>query len=78
MNIQTNNLTQIHLVYQFDNGYGANVVRNSLSYGNKFGQYELAVLKNDKICYDTPITDNVIGFLSMAEVEEYLEKIAAL
>lgn len=40
--------------------------------------YELAVLKNGHVCYDTPITHDVIGYLTADEVGEILEKIEAL
>jgi hypothetical protein len=64
--------------YSFSNGYGASVVRNEMSYGNKSGLFELAVLKDDKLCYDTPITGNVIGWLYWNEVESYLDEINRL
>jgi hypothetical protein len=62
----------------FPNGYGASVVRHSFSYGNESGLWELAVLKDDSICYDTPITDDVLGHLTEAEVNEILDQIEAL
>jgi hypothetical protein len=49
-----------------------------MSYGNKFGLFELAVLKDGKLCYDTPITCDVIGWLYWNEVESYLDKISLL
>lgn len=66
----------------FPNGYGVSVVRHSFSYGGNNGLWEIAVLKGNKknwhICYSTPITNDVIGHLSKADVEEYLNKIAEL
>jgi hypothetical protein len=67
-----------HVIHEFANGYGASVVSNELSYGGKQGLYELAVLKNDEICYDTPIADDVIGYLTMDDVEELLTEIESL
>jgi len=70
--------------YKFDNGYGASVVCNDMSYGGKEGLFEIAVIKyngkNDrgKICYDTPITNDVIGYLTKDEVESILKKIESL
>lgn len=50
----------------FPNGYGASVINHSFSYGT-----ELAILKGDKekydLCYDTPITDDVIGHIGSAD-----------
>jgi hypothetical protein len=63
----------------FENGYGASVVKHSGSYGGRRGLYELAVLDNDgKLTYDTPITDDVLGYLSPKEVTNYLIQIQDL
>lgn len=67
------------LIYKFDNGYGASVVKHDFSYGGKKGMYEIAVLDNDgDLCYDTPITSDVIGHLNMAEVDKILVNISHL
>lgn len=63
---------------QFPNGYGASVVRNPHSYGGDRGLYELAVTDEAGLCYDSPITDDVAGFLSAAQVTRYLEQIESL
>lgn len=63
---------------QFTNGYGASVICHDMSYGGREGLYELAVLKGDDICYNTPITDDVIGWLYPHQVTELLGKIAKL
>lgn len=63
----------------FDNGYGASVVSFESSYGGKKGLYELAVLDKDgKLTYDTPITNDVVGYLSPEQVTEYLFRIQDL
>lgn len=65
--------------YRFDNGYGASVVCNNMSYGGPKGLFEVAILDSDgSICYDTPITNDVIGWLDFADVAEVLEKIKNL
>lgn len=63
---------------QFKNGYGASIVKHERSYGGNEGLYELAVLKNDRICYDTEITQDVLGWLSEAQVEDTLNRIQNL
>jgi hypothetical protein len=63
---------------EFDNGYGASVVQSEFTYGGKSGFYELAVTKGGRLCYDTPITDNVCGFLTEAEVTGLLVRIEGL
>jgi hypothetical protein len=66
----------------YPNGYGASIVKHSFSHGSSEGKWELAVLKGTKdnwnICYDTPITDDVLGYLSEKEVDSILEQIEKL
>lgn len=65
--------------YTFKNGYSASVVSHKYSYGGSEGLWEVAVLNaNGDICYDTPITSDVIGYLTEDEVEEVLRKIEKL
>lgn len=64
--------------YEFKNGYGASVLRSSYSFGGDRGLFELAVLKGGDICYNTPITNDVIGYLTADEVTEYLQQIEKL
>lgn len=64
---------------KFSNGYGASIVRHFFSYGNKSGLWELAILNSEgDICYDTPITDDVLGHLSEEKVNSTLDAIEAL
>lgn len=64
--------------FEFDNGYGVSVITGSFAYCNEFQPYELAVLKHDELCYDTPITDDVIGYLTSNEVYDLLDRIEQL
>lgn len=69
-------------VYRFPNGYGASLIRGgAFAYGGR----ELAVVRyvgegalDYELTYDTPITDDVLGYLSEDEVPEILDRIAAL
>jgi hypothetical protein len=65
---------------QFDNGYGASIVRHNYSYGGKEGLYELAVLDdNGKLHYDNPVANgDVRGYLNESEVTELLKQIQEL
>lgn len=66
-------------IYSFENGYGASVVRGLHTYGGDKGLWELAVLDSDgHITYDTPITRDVIGYMSETDVEETLNRIRDL
>lgn len=62
----------------FDNGYGVSVVCGDLFYSNGMDTYELAVTKDGYICYDTPITNDVIGYLSEDEVTEVMKRVQEL
>jgi len=68
----------IQKVYSFPNGYGASVVKHSYSYGGKDNKWELAVLKDGDLCYDTDITSDVLGYLNDPEVDSYLRQIEKL
>ena len=67
-----NHMGGVQARIQFDNGYGASVVKTPHTYGGDKGLYELAVFKDGEITYDTPITNDVLGYLSEAEVEKTL------
>jgi len=63
----------------FDNGYGASVIIGPHTYGGEDGLYELAVLgKDGKLTYDTPVTDDVEGYLTEDDVTKLLEQIQKL
>jgi len=63
----------------FDNGYGASVVVGPHTYGGEDGLYELGVLgKDGKLTYDTPVTDDVEGYLTENEVTKLMEQIQKL
>ena len=58
----------------FPNGYGASIIKGDGSYGT-----ELAVITAEGLCYDTEITDDVIGNIeNLEELNGYLERIKAL
>jgi hypothetical protein len=66
-------------IVQFPNGYGASIVQGEYTYGGKDGLYEIAVFgKDGHISYSTPITDDVLGYLSEEEVEKTLTDIKNL
>jgi hypothetical protein len=59
--------------FQFPNGHGASAVFMPYSYGYDHGLCELAVIKSDgSLDYSTPITDDVLGYLTESQVFELL------
>jgi hypothetical protein len=62
----------------YDNNYGASGIRGPYSYGEVDGLYELAVLYDGALCYDTPITSDVEGYLTPDDVTNLLHRIAEL
>lgn len=73
-------------IFRFPNGYGASVVKHDFSYGHEDDLWELAVTKYENssadaewdLCYDTPITADVEGFLTDEMVRDLLGKIKGL
>lgn len=51
------------------------VIRSSMTYGGDEGLFELAMLRNDKCIYDTPITNDVRGWLEVEDVLDILEDV---
>jgi len=74
-----NHLGGVQALIEFENGYGASVVKTPYTYGGDKGLYELAVFgKDGHITYDTPITNDVIGYLRPQDVTDVMEKIQQL
>lgn len=73
-----------HAFYMFDNYYGVSVIRGQYTYGGKKGLYELAVIHmgpNDKestIVYNTPVTDDVVGYLTPEDVTKIMKEVSEL
>lgn len=71
-------------VFRFRNGYGASVIQGDAAQGGR-GLMELAVVRyrspDDSdfgLCYDTPITGDVLAGRTLGEVLDLLDRIAAL
>jgi hypothetical protein len=65
--------------YYFPNGYGVSVIRGPSTYGGDKGLYELAVIcKDGELTNKTPITNDVIGYLSEDEVSDLMNKVSEL
>lgn len=66
------------VIFEFKNGYGASVLTGRIAYGGLNGLFEIAVTRNGYLCYDTPITNNVIGYLTIDEALKTLDDIEQL
>lgn len=67
------------VIVAFDNGYAASVVSGPFTYGGSKGFWELAVLNPlGGIDYSTPITDDVVGWLSVRDVIDLLTQVSKL
>jgi len=70
-------------IHSFPNGYGVSVIRAAGtpfggSYGHELGLYELAVLKEGGLCYETHITDDVLGGQTEDQITEVMRQVEAL
>lgn len=68
----------IQYLYASPNGFGASVIRNFMSRGNGAGLFEVAVLRGGQLWYESEITDDVIGSLTIDEVALVLADIESL
>ena len=73
-----------HKIYRASNGYGASVIKGWGTYGGDKGLWELAVIEfmgssdDYGLIYDTPVTNDVLGYLTLEEVDKILLQIAEL
>lgn len=56
---------------ELDNGYGISVINGSSAYCGA-DTYEVAILKDGELTYDTKFTDDVLGHQSPADINELL------
>ena len=64
----------LQILFKFPNGYGASVINHNHSY-----DLELAVLDSaGHITYDTPITNDILGHLDDASLEQALIDVMSL
>lgn len=62
----------------FANGYQANIIQGPATFGAHRGLFEAGVMVAGVLVYDTPITNDVVGYLDVAGVLEFCAKVAAL
>ena len=66
-----------HVLVEYPNGYAASITKNMFTSGIS-DLWEIAILYDDEICRDTPITDDVLPYLNEEMVLVYCEKIRNL
>lgn len=62
----------------FKNGYGVSILFGKPFYSNGLDSYELAVIHNGSLTYNTNITDDVLGYISKEKVTEAMLKVQML
>ena len=62
----------------FDNGYGISVLFGTAFYSNGIDNYEVAVLKDGVLNYETSITHDVLGYQTKEQVTEVMKKLQDL
>ena len=63
----------------FGNGFGASVITGNMFYTSDNTPYEIAVLdKSECVTYSTPITSDVLGYLTEEAANNTLADIEAL
>jgi len=65
-------------VVEFENGYSASIISHDFSYGGQQGLFEVGVLHDGILVYDTPVTKDTIGWLDFAGVATVLKDIEEL
>lgn len=71
----------IHYIFRFPNNYGASVVKGKYTYGGDKDLWEMALIyfhdeSNDyKLVYEKDFEVDVIGYLTVYQVNELLRKI---
>lgn len=67
-----------HKVVNCDNGYSVSIVSSSFSYGGDKGLFEVAVMYDGEIVYDTLVTDDVVGYLDFQGVADVIRQVENL
>lgn len=58
----------------FDNGYGISVIYGLGAFCNNNGQnWEVAIMKDGKICYDTPLANNVLEYQTKEDINRIMK-----
>jgi hypothetical protein len=61
----------------FENGYGVSVVCGRSAYCGS-GTFEVGIMKDGDLTYETDITDDVLGYQSPEDITKIMEKLQSL
>ncbi|MDD4730072.1 MAG: hypothetical protein PHN55_15140 [Dysgonamonadaceae bacterium] len=64
-----------HAVIEFENSYGVSVLFGDIFYSNGIDTYEVVIMKDKHVCFDTPLTDTVLAYKNENEVTEIMRKV---
>ena len=78
LEFKPHSISGIQARINFDNKYGVSVVCGSMFYSNGIDTYELGILYEGSLTYNTYITDDVLGGLSSNEVTDIMVKVQNL
>lgn len=62
----------------FGNGFGVSIIRGHYTYGGEEGLYELAIISDDGLQYNTAMTEDVLGYLTEKEIEQIVYSVQCL
>ncbi len=72
----------VQYIYAFPNGYGVSLIKNEFSYGGQADLWEIGIIKINSVdplewglCYDTLVSDDVIGYLTDDEAREIMKQV---
>ena len=64
-------------IVEFKNGFGLSIV-NGKHADCSHDSYEVAILKNGSLCYDSGITEDVLGYQTKEDINNLLEQVSNL
>ena len=65
-------------IFEFPNNYSISVITGKNAYTDQAHPYEVAVCLDGVVCYDTPITEDVLGHQTANDISETMAQIEAL
>ncbi len=65
-------------IMYFENGYGVSVLYGSCFYSSGIDTYEVGILYDGGLTYNTDITDDVMGYLTESEVTDVMIRVQQL